>query len=49
MNIIENKSESKDGSKEEIQIPSSIGFENSGAIPKIKCVKDGEIYLFFYY
>lgn len=47
LNITENKSECKDGSKEEIQIPCSYGFENTGAIPKVKSVKDGKIYYLF--
>ncbi|KAL5239767.1 hypothetical protein ACI65C_007177 [Semiaphis heraclei] len=38
--IKENKSESKDESKEEILAPTSVGFEKTGAIPKIKSVKD---------
>lgn len=43
--IIGNKSESKNGSKEEIiQLPLSVGFQNTGAIPKTKSVKDGKIY-----
>jgi len=46
-NILGNKSESKDGSKEEIQAPISVGFENSGAIPKTKSVKDSKIYLIY--
>lgn len=42
---IGNKSESKNGSKEEIiQLPLSVGFQNTGAIPKTKSVKDGKIY-----
>lgn len=45
-NIIGNKSESKDGSKEEIQAPISVEFETIGALSKIKTVKDGEIYIY---
>ncbi|VVC36055.1 Hypothetical protein CINCED_3A002996 [Cinara cedri] len=37
-----NKSESKDGSKEEIPAPLSVGFETIGAVSKIKSVKDAK-------
>lgn len=46
--ILGNKSESKDVSEEKIQVPSSVDFENTGAIPKIKSVKDGKIYFTIY-
>jgi len=46
--ILGNKSESKDVSEEKIQVPSSVDFENTGAIPKIKSVKDGKIYFTVY-
>jgi len=42
--FIGNKSESKGGSKEEVQDPSLVRFENTGAIPKTKSYKDGKIY-----
>lgn len=45
--IVGNKSESKDGSKEEIQASLSVGFETIGAVSKIKSVKDSKVYFVF--
>jgi len=42
--FVGNKSESKGGSKEEIQDPSLVRFEHTGAIPKTKSYRDGNIY-----
>lgn len=47
--ILGNKSESKGGSKEEIQVPPLVGFINTGAIPKSKSVKDGKIHFILSY